>query len=298
VKITLDWLGVSTYRLKIDELTIFLDAYIDRVPTAPAVGITTAEIDRADYILIGHSHFDHLWGAERIAARTGAIVVGSYETVRLLHDADRVPEEQLIAVAGGEPVQLNDNVRVRVFPSLHSCIWAAMAGGADDACMGDLGITCQERRKREARLMQMLESGQLGKDVAAHLLESDRHPRSDGGALAYLIETPEGSILWKDTSGHWSGLIGKVRADVAILAAAGRGNVDGEPTQGSLAEFIASEVEMIRPHKVTLCHHDNWMPPLTAAVDVGPIRHEVARRASSVEFIEMPYLADYPILAR
>jgi len=50
----------------------------------------------------------------------------------------------------------------------------------------DIGLACQERRARESRLMQTLESGELGKDVAAHLAESDRHPRSDGGALAYL----------------------------------------------------------------------------------------------------------------
>jgi L-ascorbate metabolism protein UlaG (beta-lactamase superfamily) len=128
MRITLDWLGVSTFRLIIDDMVIFLDAYIDRVPGAPPVGITTADVKRADYILIGHSHFDHLWGAERIAARTGATVVGSYETIRLLHDSDSVPETQLIAAAGGEPVQLSAEVRVRVFPSLHSCIWAKMAG--------------------------------------------------------------------------------------------------------------------------------------------------------------------------
>lgn len=71
MRITLDWLGVATYRLVIDGIVIFLDAYIDRVPAAPPVGITTADIARADYVFIGHSHFDHLWGAERIAARTG-----------------------------------------------------------------------------------------------------------------------------------------------------------------------------------------------------------------------------------
>src|SRR6266849_5717332 len=57
---TLDWLGVSTFRLTINDLVIFLDAYIDRVAGAPPVGIATADIDRADYILIGYSHFDHL----------------------------------------------------------------------------------------------------------------------------------------------------------------------------------------------------------------------------------------------
>jgi L-ascorbate metabolism protein UlaG (beta-lactamase superfamily) len=295
MRVTLDWLGVSTFRLTIDDLVIFLDAYIDRVPGAPPVGITIADISRADYILIGHSHFDHLWGAESIAARTGAIIVGSYETVRLLHDSDSIPEAQLLAVAGGEPVQLSSQVRVRVFPSLHSCIWAAMAGPSGEACLGDLGLSCQERRARESRLMQMLESGELGNDVAAHLAESDRHPRSDGGALAYLIETPQGSILWKDTSGHWSGILGTLRPDVALLAAAGRGNVNGEPMQGSLAGFIAAEVELVRPRKVALCHHDNWMPPLTSPTDVEPIKREIARRAADVEFVEMPYLAAYPI---
>jgi L-ascorbate metabolism protein UlaG (beta-lactamase superfamily) len=272
---------------------IFLDAYIDRIPAAPPVGITTAKVERADYILIGHSHFDHLWGAERIAARTGATVVGSYETVRLLHDSDSVPETKLLAVAGGEPVQLSSEVRVRVFPSLHSCIWAAMAGPPGEACLGDVGLSCQERRARESRLMQMLESGELGKDVASHLADSDRHPRSDGGALAYLIETPQGSIFWKDTSGHWSGILGSLRPEIALLAAAGRGNVNGEPMQGSLAGFIASEVELLRPGKVALCHHDNWMPPLTSPTDLEPIKHELARRATSVEFIEMPYLSGY-----
>jgi len=66
--------------------------------------------------------------------------------------------------------------------------------------------------------------------------------------------------------------------DLALLAAAGRGNVNGEPVQGSLAGFIASEVEMLRPRKVALCHHDNWMPPLTTATDIAPIKHELGRR--------------------
>ncbi len=298
MRITLDWVGVSTFRLTLGDLVIFLDAYIDRVPAAPPVGITTADITRADYILIGHSHFDHLWGAERIAARTGATVVGSYETVRLLYDSDSIGESQLIAVAGGEPVELSSEVRVRVFPSLHSCVWAKMVGAPGEACLGDLGLSCQMRRTRESRLMQMLGSGELGQEVANHLVASDRHPRSDGGALAYLIETPQGSIFWKDTSGHWSGILSNINPDLAILAAAGRGNVNGEPVQGSLAGFIADEVEMLRPRKIALCHHDNWMPPLTTLTDIEPIKHELVRRAPSVEFIEMPYLGGYRIFGQ
>jgi len=298
MRVTLDWLGVSTFRLVIGDLVLFLDAYIDRVPAAPPVGLTTADVQRADWVLIGHSHFDHLWGAERIAVATGATVIGSHETVRLLHDQDRVPEEQLIAVAGGEPIRLSDDVRVRVYPSLHSCIWATMAGAADEACLGDLGVAHQVRASRVARTMDMLHGGALGQEVAAHLAASDRHPRGEGGSFAYLIETPAGSIFWKDTSGHWSGVLRDLRPDVALLAAVGRGNVDGEPVQGTLAEFVASEAELLQPRQVILCHHDDWMPPLTRPTDVGPIRHELARRTPGVELIEMGYLAGYPLLGR
>ena len=48
--ITLDWLGVSTFRVVIDDLVIFLDAYMDRVPEAPPVGLGSADVDRADFV--------------------------------------------------------------------------------------------------------------------------------------------------------------------------------------------------------------------------------------------------------
>jgi L-ascorbate metabolism protein UlaG (beta-lactamase superfamily) len=295
MRVALDWLGVATFRLTVGDLVLFLDAYIDRVPAAPPVGLRTADVDRADYVLVGHSHFDHLWGAERIAARTGATVIGSHETVRLLHDVDRIPENQLIAVAGGEPIALRGGVRVRVYPSLHSCIWATM-GATEEACLGDLGVAHQERASRVDRAMELMHGGALGPEVASHLAASDRRPRGEGGSFAYLIETPEGSIFWKDTSGHWTGVLRDVRPDVALLAAMGRGNVNGEPIQGTLADFVASEVEMLRPRRVALCHHDDWMPPLTRPTEVAAIRHHLARRAPETQFIEMGYLEAYPIL--
>ena len=74
---SLDWLGCATFRLRIGRLVVFLDAYIDRVPSAPPVGTSVAEIDRADWIIVGHSHFDHLYGAERIALQTEWPSIGS-----------------------------------------------------------------------------------------------------------------------------------------------------------------------------------------------------------------------------
>ncbi len=200
--VRLDWLGTATYRLVVDDLVVFLDAYMDRVAAAPSVGLTAAEVDRADFILVGHSHFDHLWGAERIAHNTGATIIGSHETVRIMHDLEEVPEAQLIATAGGERFRLSDDVIVSVFPSLHSCIWSR-AGAADEDCFGDFGLVWQERRER---LRSRPFGGDRPPEVSAHLEASNQGARGEGGALAYLVDTPEGSIFWKDTAGHYTGI--------------------------------------------------------------------------------------------
>ena len=68
---TLEWLGTATFRLTVGELVLFLDTYMDRVPSAPPVGLGAAEVTKADFILMGHSHFDHLGGADVIAKNTG-----------------------------------------------------------------------------------------------------------------------------------------------------------------------------------------------------------------------------------
>jgi L-ascorbate metabolism protein UlaG (beta-lactamase superfamily) len=95
----LDWAGCATFRLTLDDTVVFLDAYLDRPGSATQTGFSADTVERADWILIGHTHTDHLWGADRIALRTGATIVGPYETVRVMA-ALGVPEAQLLPVAG------------------------------------------------------------------------------------------------------------------------------------------------------------------------------------------------------
>ena len=113
--VTLDWLGCATFRLTIDDLVVFCDAYMDRVPLAPEVGLTTADVDRADYVLVGHSHFDHIAGVEAVAAKTGARVIGSNESARVLREAG-VDGSQLMPAQGGERYELAPGVSVQVIP--------------------------------------------------------------------------------------------------------------------------------------------------------------------------------------
>jgi L-ascorbate metabolism protein UlaG (beta-lactamase superfamily) len=293
---TLDWYGCATFRLKTAGLSIFLDAYIDRTDSAAGPGLSADEITEADWILIGHSHFDHLYGAERIAANTGATIIGSYETIRVMEQAG-VPLDSMICVSGGEAIELGDGVVVRVFPSLHSCVWShAEMAQPDKECIGDLGVTWHDRQERFATLISYLDT-ELALDAIAHLQASAQGDRGDGGALVYVIECPDGTIFYQDTSGHWSGILDQLPdIDVAILAAAGRGNIDGDPIQGSLAQFVAAQAELLSPSTVVLGHHDNWLPGFSVETDVAPIRHELQRRLPETALVEPGYVDGTVIL--
>jgi L-ascorbate metabolism protein UlaG (beta-lactamase superfamily) len=288
VTATLDWYGCATFRLRIGELAVFLDAYIDRAEGAAGPGLTAGDIDRCDYVVVGHSHFDHLWGAERIARNTGATIIGSFETARVM-ETQGVPLSQLMPVAGGERIALADGISVSVYPSLHSCIWAHAPGpDPTEACLGDLGVPYQDRQERLGELGQRLES--LGPAVTDHLRRSEQGARGDGGALCYVFDTPEGRLFYQDTSGYWTGMVQGLRPDVAIIAAAGRGTIDGEPIQGSLAQFVGREAALMRPRRIVLGHHDNWLPGFGAATDVAPFREELARFTPGVALDELGYL--------
>jgi L-ascorbate metabolism protein UlaG (beta-lactamase superfamily) len=291
MKVTLDWLGCATFRLTIDQTVIFLDAYMDRVPSAPPVGLSTREVTKADFVLVGHSHFDHIAGAEVIARNTGAQVIGSHETCRVMRDKD-VPEGQLTPSQGGERHRLAADVTVRVVPSLHSCIWAPASGRADGELTGHLGL-CEDERAavRAAQPARGNEpESQVAREMREHLATS-AGSRHIGGALAYFIETPVGSIFYQDTSGCWTGVLRDLKPTVAILAAAGRGNIDSEPIQGTLAQFVGLEAELLKPKTIVLGHHDNWMPPSTreGGTDITPIREELGRRARESKLLEPGY---------
>ena len=292
---TLDWYGCATFRLCLGPVTVFLDAYIDRADGAAGTGLNADAIDQCDWIVVGHSHFDHLYGAERIAANTGAKIIGSYETVRVMEQAG-VPLEQMICVAGGETIELGEEITVSVYPSQHSCVWShGQMAEAGEVCLGDLGVTWQQQRERYKELLKHLATG-LEPPGIAHVAKSQQGDRGDGGALIYLFETPDGSVLFQDTSGHWSGILHDLRPEVAILAAAGRGNIDGEPIQGSLADFVARQADLLRPKRMVLCHHDNWLPGFSIDTDLAPIRERLSRIAPQVELLELDYLDGTEIL--
>jgi L-ascorbate metabolism protein UlaG (beta-lactamase superfamily) len=268
--LTLEWFGCTTFRVRVGVATLWFDTYLDKVPGVELVGPRAAEVTEADFAFISHTHFDHVHGADTIARNTGATVIGNYETARVMA-ACGVPPAQILATAGGDTVDCGGGVTVRALPSQHSCVWAGTSSAdSGQACLGDLGLSLQQRRGKEDELFELLAglSGEIGDYFAA---ADGRTSHRDGGQLAYLLEAPAGSLLVSASSGCWTGLLEDLRPDVAILACAGRPNQDGEPFQGSLADFLVLQAVLLGHPKVILCHHDALLPPVMPAVDVTEV---------------------------
>lgn len=138
-KVFLTWMSVTNWLFEVGEVRIVMDGYITRipqdafsgpsfataVPTKPDVPAIRRVIEalggskKIDFILTGHSHFDHSFDTAVWAKLTGAQIIGSRSTC-LQAVAQGVPPTQCTAVEGGEVLPLNSHVTVRVVRWNHS----------------------------------------------------------------------------------------------------------------------------------------------------------------------------------
>ena len=99
--VVIRWFGNMNYEIATRDAVVLLNAYYERVPSLPAMGVEPNDVRKADAILIGHAHFDHIADAARLAKQTGAPVVGARSGSDYLRQQG-LPETQLRTVAGGE----------------------------------------------------------------------------------------------------------------------------------------------------------------------------------------------------
>lgn len=83
-ELTIEWLGTNAFRFYYNGKIILLDPQVTRSRTKICdKEIVARYIPRADYIFIGHSHWDHLADAAEISRQTNAVVVGSQTTLNI-----------------------------------------------------------------------------------------------------------------------------------------------------------------------------------------------------------------------
>ena len=93
------WTGFANFELVYNGQIILLDAFFHRGSNYPPLGFSAADVKKANVILLGHAHFDHMADAASVAIRTGATIVGAPVTIEKLK-SQGVPDKQIRTVFG------------------------------------------------------------------------------------------------------------------------------------------------------------------------------------------------------
>lgn len=215
VQVTLKYLGTAGWEISDGATIILIDPYLSRIngppPPGGGTGHTVAEdtrrayrwtdlatpdetaidahIQKADFILVTHTHYDHVLDVPYIALKTHAAVIGTESTENVVR-AFGVPEEQLLTVRGGEDYQFR-GFSIKVIPSIHSPL----------------------DHKR------YFSSAVAARGMKAPLTLEQMHP--EGGTLAYLIRFPGHQILAFGGMNYIEREIAGLEPDVVLVGAGG-----------------------------------------------------------------------------
>jgi L-ascorbate metabolism protein UlaG (beta-lactamase superfamily) len=111
--VTLTYLGVAGWQLGSADAALIVDPYFSRIAVSddqePLISDDEAIAQyaprRADAILVGHSHYDHLLDVPAIAKKTGAAVVGPESVMNVVRAAG-VGEQKLVPVHVGSSLTM------------------------------------------------------------------------------------------------------------------------------------------------------------------------------------------------
>lgn len=235
------WIGFSNYELAYNGHVILLDAYIDRGNFFPPLGVKAADIRKADVILIGHGHVDHMSDAASIGAQTKAPVVGAPVTTEKLMKQP-IPAAQIKTVTGrGGELMKFDGFTVEPILGRHgepNPQVGQTVGKAIDALLPEM----TPEQKAESAAIRARGTG--GPRVITE------------GTIAYLITLDTGfRIMYRDSAG--------VATDYEKQAMARVGRVDLAITAlraDFLTQFVIPQameyLQVYKPDVLMPAHHD------------------------------------------
>jgi len=235
------WAGYANFELVYGGHILLLDAYYDRGSAYPSLGFKAADITRADAILIGHGHFDHMSDAASVGARIGATVVGAPVTTEKLATQPIDPKQvKTVTGRGGEFLKFS-GFTVEPILARHGEPPANIVKPIDAALNQVTKPLSDEQATEQAAIRQ--------RGTSDHRVIAE-------GTIAYLITLDDGfRIMFRDSGGRITAQekaamdrIGRV--DLALVAVA------ASYLNTLTVEQALEHVRTYRPDVYMPAHHD------------------------------------------
>jgi L-ascorbate metabolism protein UlaG (beta-lactamase superfamily) len=212
--VTARFLGVTTLAISDGTTTLVTDGFFTRpgllrvlagtiAPDERTIewALGRAQLDRAAAVFPVHSHYDHAMDAPLVAARLGAVLVGSESTANIARGLG-FPADRIRVVTPGEPMRF-----------------------------GAFEVTLLESRH--------FPHGMAMGTIPAPLVPPARATAyREGGSYSVLVAHPLGTLLVQGSAGWKDGALAGRHADVAFVGVAGLATKDADYTESYLREVV------------------------------------------------------------
>jgi L-ascorbate metabolism protein UlaG (beta-lactamase superfamily) len=133
--IKIQYLGTAGFILSGENREIVVDPFVTRPSLRTTIkaslksdsSIVQKIIPRADDVVIGHSHHDHILDAPEVCLQTGARLIGSPDSC-IIGAAAGIPKHQLRETTGNEKIECGEHCFVQGFPSVHGRVFFNQVG--------------------------------------------------------------------------------------------------------------------------------------------------------------------------
>jgi L-ascorbate metabolism protein UlaG (beta-lactamase superfamily) len=270
--VVIRWLGTAGFVVRTLKTTILIDPFVSRqsllgvalLPLEPDdVAIDRHIPDKVDAVLCGHSHYDHVLDAPRIAKKTGALLIGS-ESTCAWGRREGVADEKLVVVPRNGATATVGDVTVRFVPSLHGKVK-----------IGPLRIPQLPGEVHVAR---------AGDPRVFHY--------KMGGAYGIWLNAAGVSIYHNGSADLVDAELDGVHADVLLCGLAGR---------RATRDYTRRLMSLLLPKVVIPSHHDAFFAPLERGafllpgIDLDGFEREVRAASDKARLVAPNYLEDVVI---